>query len=499
MIHYRLSFDVLKATKEDLTEEAYLGSYEKLRQYEVPGDPNVVFDHDAKTIAISHYGEDLMVHYPSLARDLKDLYKDAMGSTPQILDQLFITPDADRRKAAFLTDSRDALRTLRYQDVPAGTSELVQAQSDAQNLRAVANSGAGVSFGGGHGDKARHQVMMDLLKAPEGLGNLRLFFIEELGVGDQRLVDQYLSSAAETKLPPALEKRIGSIHGMSAMLAEMRDYNLAHGDAPVRAYGINTAEAKMRSGKMGPETRVAMMNATAKEVMDDVLHQHPDQKFVAFVGAAHSNTHAGGIPGISQIYGVPAVVIDEKGRLALDDEDKTLRGMPSREALGRIEKALEASKSQSTKEHVEALARLVQADRKQAFDQLGRAGKKAYPQDWQGLNVPLTDQEIAEIVVIQSEDAALQKGGEPADTADVNAKKHGKLIEKLIKRLGQLTEENKRDPQALITGLVEAVSKDDIEAFYLKPKRDPANHVSIKPDAAKKEWLAKLNTLGQQT
>ena len=46
-------------------------------------------------------------------------------------------------------------------------------------------------------------------------------------------------------------------------------------EGKVKAYGINSAEAKSRDGLLGLENRVAMMNAIAKDAMDRAIKDNP--------------------------------------------------------------------------------------------------------------------------------------------------------------------------------------------------------------------------------
>ena len=497
MIHYRLSYQSLKQRDNSLTQAAYDGHYLSLRATHGT-DPDLIFTDATKTIEIQNlYGEDLVLFKPGLVRDLKNLSLVGTGGSAQILDQLFLSEEGQRRKDDFLAASRDQLRTQPYLDVPESTPDIDPALSAAENIRAMATSGAGISFGGKHGHAPRNAAMMALLDAPQGLGDLRLFFIEELGVGDQPLIDDYLRSQPGTALPERLATRVRSIQGMAELLQRIQRYNLDHPAAPVSVYAINSAEAKMRQGRTGPETRVAMMNAVAKGVMDDAIRAHPDLKFLAFVGAAHSNTHAGGIPGISQLYGVPAVELDEADQLTLSIEEKALRGMPPKDLLERVEKALNAQPQVSAERDFKLFQELIDEERASAFLAMSRTGKKAHAEELLRLNVPLNDAELAEVIAIRSEEAALTRASKPDQDAHVNATKHSQLIETLIDKLKALPREVKLNSLPLVEAMVTAVSKDDLNAFFIKPKTLRKNHVSITVNVAQREWLAQLTVLGE--
>ena len=258
-------------------------------------------------------------------------------------------PRARRRKDEILDDSRAALRDLPTKEVPTATPTPDPGKDDLENLKdIVASNDSGVSFGGPHGDDVRNAMMHKLLDDPTQ-GGIELFFIEEIGVVDQPLVDAFINSPLGTEMDPRLKTRIKDIKGLTEILVKVRDKNATKAaDKKLKVFGINSSEAKSRPGLLGLENRVAMMNAVAKEAIDAAMKANPGKKFLAFVGAAHSNTHVGGIPGISQIFGVPAVEMSkDTGRLAIHAEDKSLRGMPTAKEIKAIEKMAEAAAKES--------------------------------------------------------------------------------------------------------------------------------------------------------
>src|SRR5207237_77423 len=83
-----------------------------------------------------------------------------------------------------------------------------------------------------------------------------------------------------------------------------------------------------------------------------------------------------------QIFGVPAVKLNDKGKLEMDSEDKSLRGMPSEAELKAIEKAAAKfekdpaySKLSQDQRH-EQLQKFITQARIDTFKSLDREDKK---------------------------------------------------------------------------------------------------------------------------
>lgn len=506
MIHYRLAFaDIVKKLPQT-TQEEYDAKYANLkRDHGGGGDANVVFNDTAKTIEISYYGEDLLIRNRALAGALKQAFPYGMGSTVDMLNATFLTPQAEKRRDDFLEDKRSDLRDLDYQDVPATTPAVDPGKSATDNLVAIAGSNpAGVSFGGGHGDVDRNQVMDELLKAP-GHGGMSLFFIEELHVVDQPFIDQFITSSVGTAMPKELATRAKSIAGIEDMLTNIRDHNAQNPGDQLKVYGINSSEAKMRDGKFAPETRVAMMNAVAKDVIDGARAANPGEKFMSFVGAAHSNTHAGGVPGISQLFGVPAVAMDGD-KLKIDAEDKSLRGMPSAAEMKVVEEKIAKMEADpknnglSQDDWLKVGQEAVHAAREETFKGQHSTTKKARLAQLHQQGIPLSDREIAEEVVLKAEEKTLKANAKFASPSEpeVARKKHDKLVKGLMEKLAKLPASKKADSAGLVKTLATAVSGDKKEGIYMKPKEAQsirASHVSIDVKNARKTWVAALAKL----
>ena len=507
MAYYRVSFQSAKAKNSELTQEDYNSKYAEVKKdFGGQNDPKIVFNDGAKTVEADYIAEDFTVYQKPLMDALYGIaFPNSWGANVNAFESAFLTPEGQQRKTEILDDSRDGVRDLPYQEVPPETPEPDSTKSKLENLKDIVNSNPkGVCFGGRHGDDDRNTLMGELLDDP-GHGGMSLFFIEELGVMDQPLIDEFLASAKGTPLAGPLKARVGQIKGMEAILSKMRDHNRDNPDDQLKAFGINSAEAKSRDGLMGLENRVAMMNNTAKEAIDRAIEANPGKKFMAFVGSAHSNTHPGGIPGLSQIFGVPAIKVEKGGGLKLDKEDKSLRGMPSREELAMIDKLavkLEKDKAYaklSQEDKHERLQNFIAQARKATFDSLDREEKKAKTSELMIKGVGLTDEEMAERIVIEAEDRVLEAYPlqDETITPEVKSSKHKELVKDLAKKLSQLAPEKKGNPRDLITKLSDAVAGGSALGFYKKDKamKKGTAHVSIDTKSAKRVWLERLRRL----
>ena len=506
MIHYRVSYAEISKKKPGILPQDYDRHYAELKRKYGPGDVKIVFNDANKTIDIGYFGEDMGIYCKPLRDELTTIFyvagKD--GTRNGDMEAAFMTADGQKRKTEILEESRAALRESAYKSAPDDSPVPDDSLGALDNLKAItASSAPGVCLGGGHGDVDRNALMDALLSDP-GHGGMNLFFIEELGVTDQPLVDNFLNSLAGTPFPAELKSRVGPITGMEAMLLKMRDHNVGHPADTLKAYGINSSEAKSRGGVLGLENRVAMMNAVAKEVMDSAIQDNPGQKFMAFIGAAHSNTHPGGVPGLAQIMGVPAVKV-EGNKLKADPENKALRGMPSAVEMKSIEAALATQEKQTgykkpdQNDGHDLLQQMIGAARATTFAKLDRAGRATHLQATIANGIAMSDEEMAEKIVQDAENLVLTSHPQQDDeaTADVKSKKHKELVQDLTNKLKVVSPDKKRDPRALMSALTDAIVGDPALGIYKKDTavKKGSAHVSIDVKAAKRSWVLRLAKL----
>lgn len=363
MTVYHMAYERLAAKNPELKRRDYDTVYDGLKLeftqlanalYPGEQDDCVRFDDVAKTIEVDLYGEDFLVRYSQFAQKMKNAflpydkdYKLGTGATtPETLNAMYFTDESKDKYATLVEDSRAALRQVTPRDPPANTPAPDPTASGLDNLKSIIDSGPGVSFGGDHGDPSRDQIVQQLLNDPDH-GDIGIFFIEELKVVDQPLIEQYLSSPPNTPMPKMLMQRAQAVAGVKEMIEKIKQVNDAKLDPRdrIKIYGVNASEAKLRTemGALQYEGRDVMMNAVLKEVMDKAIKENPGKKFLSFVGEVHSNTHPGGIPGVSQMYGVPAIKMGANGQIAVDPDNKKLRGMPSQEEMQRIDARCKAT------------------------------------------------------------------------------------------------------------------------------------------------------------
>ncbi len=348
MVTYTFSFEKMKALKEDLAPEDYKTFYDKLKAAD-PGDEKFVYSDSAQTLTIHDYfGEDLYVFAPGIDKVLRDeiynsmkiFIKDVSGDGRSQYNAAGMPPDWEKHKQEILDESRDGLRDREYLDPPDDAPDLDANKSDLENLAAIIDKNpVGISLGGSHGDMDRGKMMQDLLDSPEH-GGIDLFFIEELHVKDQSLIDQFIRSDPSAAMPAPLHERAKGFPDVIALLNKVRELNdqIDEDDDKIKVFGINDSEAKTRQGMLKYENRVSLMNDVAMKVIEQARKDNPGKKILTYVGAAHSNTHPGGVPGMSQMFGMTALKV--KDGLKPDVEDTSLRGMPSKAEITKLEASL---------------------------------------------------------------------------------------------------------------------------------------------------------------
>lgn len=168
-------------------------------------------------------------------------------------------------------------------------------------------------IGGAHDDNTHRDPIMDMLRsgAVSSANGIGLLFIEELSEFAQDEIDAYLASPPGTPMTKIIQDylwTVGDTQGKFNFI-EMVDLAKQRG---VRVVGTDAAEAKVTediadgSGSYG-EIRTAKQNHKTEEIMRQALAASPNPKFVALVGDMHTQTHSGGVPGITQIMNVPGL------------------------------------------------------------------------------------------------------------------------------------------------------------------------------------------------
>ncbi len=255
----------------------------------------------------------------------------------------FATPAYKDRleKLATLDEARETVRKSPYQDQP-DTSAIDMVRPGDQVTADLLAANPGLCIGRGHGGAKS----LALLKKAIEQGHADLLFLEEFTTDDQEALDEYLDGDDKDDIPPALMAKLEilNLHNVDWVPVIKMAY-----EKQAKIYAIDSAEARDIGGSSGTEAfgeqRDVMMNAVVKQVMEGALRDpaNTGKKFLAVVGAAHAQTHRGGIPGVTQMFGVPSVEVDEgDGMVSPIKEDKSLRGMPSRDEQMWIDRHIAA-------------------------------------------------------------------------------------------------------------------------------------------------------------
>ncbi len=301
------------------------------------------FDDVAKTCSIYVDFKDIRFVYPDITNVIVGFKKAVYVAED------FGTPALEARRKQLLDDARDEFRDTDYAAIdPATTTAITPNMDQAAGLTALmANPGAGFCLGTAHDDLQSKAMLCDGLD--NGTLANSLLFIEEIPTALQTVLTDWLQDGDNASpMPPALMKHIRPLddqmnrtagqpvtRNFAALLQKAKEQN-------AKVFGIDggDADAGVDGFHAGfPERRDARMNKLAADVITEARNNNPGAKFVASVGAAHMNSHEGGIPGIAQLFGIPGITVDEaSGKLVPRPDDPTKRPMPSREEQAFIDR-----------------------------------------------------------------------------------------------------------------------------------------------------------------
>lgn len=308
------------------------------------------FDDVAKTCNIYVDFKDLRFRYANIASVIVG-FKQAV-----YVAEDFGTPALKARRKQMLDDARDGFRNTVYAPIdPATTTAVTPDMDQAAGLTALmANPGAGFCLGTAHDDLQSKAMLCDGLDSGT-LAN-SLLFIEEIPTALQTVLKAWLEDGNNASpMPDALAKHIKPLdeqmartangpvaRNFSALLQKAKEQN-------AKVFGIDggDADAGVDISHAGfKERRDARMNKLAAGVIRKARDDNPGAKFVVSVGAAHMNSHEGGIPGIAQLFNIPGIIVDPaNGKLVPQPDDPAKRTMPSREEqefIDRYSDSLEA-------------------------------------------------------------------------------------------------------------------------------------------------------------
>lgn len=298
-------------------------------------DPQLAFD-----------GDDLLVGYT---------YRQLVNAHPGVRTQIGVRSLTDAMAHAtdlYKREVNDAMDKAR-KDCRAFSAAIVDPEEpefdpdagSAQASRAILKKAPGIGISRDHKDADSMKGMMEMVT--DNSSDIKLLFLEEFRAEDQDAMDAYLSSPPEEPMPPALAKRIADLNKQfnvdwEPILAKARAKKM-------KVFGIDSAICEPGVETSDPnygERRVAVMNTFAADIMKKAMKDNPGEKFMTVCGSAHMTTHPGGIPGLPQMMGIPAVTVGTGGKLSIVRDDEGQRGMPAELELAFVDAAMTAAGQQ---------------------------------------------------------------------------------------------------------------------------------------------------------
>lgn len=332
----------IQLTREDW-DKLHAGSVMNAQQIDVAPDiakseldPKVRADANTYTIEIDDYAYG---DFNNIHRRYKDaIYRCTsrpVNGAPAWMDT-YGTEAFRKEQLDLIIQSREELRGIQGPvDDPNTKLDLTDSTAAGATGATLKNS-RGICMGHGHSQKAAYKYLVDMANNPGAFGkNGGMLFVEELPAYLQSEVDDYLAADVEPQWSEKAQTFFDSVtKGRELKVGEkLEDMLKAARQNNIKVVSIDSGECSpstVPTSAFG-EQRDCNMNAFGKRAMDKAIRENPERTFVVFCGAAHSNTHEGGIPGFAQIYDIPAVTMKDNGTVEPDDEDRSLRGMPPKE------------------------------------------------------------------------------------------------------------------------------------------------------------------------
>lgn len=278
----------------------------------------------AKTFEFDYAYDDFAATYPMVRKTLDDTNRDGWHTK-------YATEEYKLEMANKLDDSRDHYRDFAYPQLKdPGLGGGMDGRAGTQQ---VMKNSPGMVLANDHSDQHTKDLMVQALDDQD----IGILFIEEFQVGMQPYIDEFLDSPSD-EFPPELQSKLNAYQGKWEV--DFAPLLLKAKKKGCRVYGIDSAEAHYvnDTDPRHHESRCAVMNEVSEKVMKEAIRKHPGKKFVAMCGAAHATTHEGGIPGLSEIMGVPSVKVSPTGVMTHDPENPKNRVMPSKDVQAFADK-----------------------------------------------------------------------------------------------------------------------------------------------------------------
>ncbi|MBI1170778.1 hypothetical protein GC209_05205 [bacterium] len=304
------------------------------------GQTVVEFDYGLNDL--SRFVRTVYPHPITLLRQAVDSHDDAL------LMERFGTEDYKGASAELLETARQSCRDMDYPDAPPDLAEALAQPAPAAIADILADN-EGFVLGGNHDDNTHRDPIMEALNsgAISAAAGTGLLFVEELSTFAQDELDAFLNGPTD-EMPDLLLRYLQTLSDSQGKFDFAGMVRLAKAQG-VRVVGIDSAEAKILEdvpNAVHHEQRCAKMNISAADIMKAAKAEAEaagrPAKFVALVGAAHTDTHEGGVPGLAQLMGVPGLAATASGRLVQTADDPAKRGMPAKEQSDFIDAYLVA-------------------------------------------------------------------------------------------------------------------------------------------------------------
>ncbi len=332
--NFRIDLDAkTKAAIETVTDGIAAADVQKAM-----ADKEIKWKDGGTTLLIGHDWRTLQSTYNQFRKDYLKLFtvEDAMAVATDRYKKIINDAIDDARDAC-----RDSIDPSTYQEPPA--PKVDPADSASKTTESILSNSPGMAVGRTHKDTKSCDMVGDILDNDST--SVELLFIEEFDVALQAEIDAYLTGGDGAKMGDALADRIAKLKENKGVdWAVVLDKAKAKG---VKVYGIDTADCEPgvapNTDPLYGERRAAMMNAAAADVVKKAQAANPGKKFLLMCGDAHLNTHPGGVPGLSQMLGVPGMQVSDSGDLRYRPDDKSQRGLPSKAGMERVEAGIQAA------------------------------------------------------------------------------------------------------------------------------------------------------------
>ncbi len=283
-------------------------------------DPEIAYITAGTQLMVAHSYREMVNRHTPFRRWIKmSGFEEAMANA---------TPAFKARIDAGVKAARDDVRGT-FTDPAYTEPPMPDLDANASGRQAAAQMLAahdGFVVGRAHSDEGSVNATADILADPNSTVNL--LFVEELRVETQAELDAWLAAPPDAAMGPALKERLAELK--TYMYTDWEPLLYQAKQKGVRVVGIDSSEAEPGVPSSDPlygERRATVMNKLAKDVIERETAATANPKFVVLTGEMHLNCDVGGVPGLSQLLGVPGVRENGAGKFRVFPDDPSKRGM----------------------------------------------------------------------------------------------------------------------------------------------------------------------------